>query len=360
MHRTGMIVTMALAFAGCAQIPDVTARYYSAKTDVHVRLVRTLGCDAQNYPYLTSAVTSVITHSADVNSEHTFRPADFGAFFANGDVKLEFYPDGRLKGLNSSATGQAQPILDAAIKVAGGPFSIENNKAKPKCADFRARYADKPQTLVFEVRYSLAEPTSPPANAGEAPAWTPPQPISIPPDPQYADQWSEFYELLGTPCLAFTSTGTTKAPITAKGVSSDGWADSESAGSDAQISLKARQPAQVRVSVRLAYQPDCRGNEIWASVIPVAQLGAKYTIPIPKPPLFGKQTFAASFDEAGGLGVLQYSQDSGATSGLTAIDTAQASGKTMAAEETSALKAEADLIAAQQRLVKCQITPASC
>ena len=86
-----------------------------------------------------------------------------------------------------------------------------------------------------------------------------------------------------------------------------------------------------------------------------------YVLPIPKAALFGKQSFSLALSEAGVITSVEYGKNTGAASVLNA---AGAAATAQAPETTAAkaadVKAQADLIAQQQRLARCQANPAQC
>jgi hypothetical protein len=77
-----------------------------------------------------------------------------------------------------------------------------------------------------------------------------------------------------------------------------------------------------------------------------------------KAALFGKQTFTVSLSEAGAVMSVGYGKNAGTASALNAIG-AIVNTETAAAKAAE-LKAQADLIAQQQRLVLCQTKPDQC
>ena len=83
----------------------------------------------------------------------------------------------------------------------------------------------------------------------------------------------------------------------------------------------------------------------------------RYTLPIPRAALFGKQVFAASFNEAGALTSLGYNKDSEPASLLSTLQAGAEAVQTTSAEQAAELKTEADVIAAQQRLIGCRTDP---
>ena len=92
-----------------------------------------------------------------------------------------------------------------------------------------------------------------------------------------------------------------------------------------------------------------------------AQLGTDYVVPVPRAAMFGKQGFGVAFQESGALGSIQYVSNSGAASALGAANSLVtiAEGETTAAKAAS-IKAEADVIIQQQRLIVCVADPKSC
>ena len=102
------------------------------------------------------------------------------------------------------------------------------------------------------------------------------------------------------------------------------------------------------------------GQVIWSGNVTIP--GTKtYQLPIPKAALFGKQAFSLTLSEAGAITSVEYGKNTGAVGPLNVATSAA----TAAAPETTAAKAadtkaQADLIAQQQRLARCQAQPAMC
>jgi hypothetical protein len=84
-------------------------------------------------------------------------------------------------------------------------------------------------------------------------------------------------------------------------------------------------------------------------------------LPIPKAALFGKQTFSLSLSEAGTITAVDYGKQTGAAGALNAAGSiATAVDPETPTAKAADLKAQADIIAQQQRLLRCQRAPASC
>jgi len=101
---------------------------------------------------------------------------------------------------------------------------------------------------------------------------------------------------------------------------------------------------------------------VWKGEIAAAQLGKghEYALPIPRPPLFGKQVFAATVQESGALSSVQYASTTGTGSALDTLGAAVSGVTGAAAAKAAQLRAESDLIEQQERLVRCRADPASC
>lgn len=336
--------------SGCATIPAVTAEYRLAETTLQFRVTRTIGCSAGAAKELIIAdtVTPVVTHrgGAAINAKKSLNLRAFSALWANGDIKFEVHPDGRLKSVNSTATGQAQPILDAAIKFATGTGGFKASMFENGCGDIHQGFADKTVTITFTT-----DPFTPQGSmTGDIPV----EGIPLKPDPASERLYKKYGHYFDVFCVTNKKDVVRHEPI--------GKPDLP----PGHIGLDARHPALVQYSIVQGGKINqnssitCGDEAIWSATIPIAQAGTDYTIPIPNPPWFGKQTFAVAFDESGALATLQYAQESGAASSFSSALAAYEAGHTTNAERTAALKAETDLIAAQQKLVKCQADPASC
>ena len=333
-----------LAFAllaGCARTPPVTLHYPLATSALELRLIRTVGCDSSNMPVIANTVTSKTLHTADVTKIRSTELGKIDGALANSELKAEFYPDGRLKGVNATTVGQGETIIKAAIKLAetaadASLTDADRQAIVASCTEFKKAFADKVLTLGFELRDDLS--------ADE-------QSVPIPPDDGSRLQYLKYRTLVGDACLRF---GEIRRPAKPTGLYRR---------SRGEVTIKALQPALVEAVVTSARPGRCRSAEsskLWTALVPAAQHGEEYEIPIPRAAFFGKQVFAVALDESGALTSLQYNKDSGA-GGL--LNTAQAgldALQTTKTEEIAALKSEADLIAAQQRLVRCQTSPATC
>lgn len=333
MKRVATILVISQLITGCAKLPPVTTTYPATRSFLNIRAVQTVGCDEQNHPVSATALTQSLVHVADHSAQRTLQLAQIDGAFANSDIKLEFYGDGRLKGINAVTTGQGEAIVKAATSLAAAAFEKgDTEEVIAACKALKARFKDKPLTLAFETRDDLTGKSNG---------------IAIRPDWQSEAYYDQFKPLFGEICLRFGKMNVPSLPVTLD-------------GQKRYALVEAVQPAQLEIAVSSGGVGECEKSVLWSAIVAVAHRGQKYSIPIPKAAVFGKQAFAASFDEAGSLTLLQYGKDNGTAGAIGAVNTTYDALHETRAETISELKSEADLIAAQQRLVKCQTTPASC
>lgn len=327
---------LASFLAGCAHVPDVTVGYYLPKSAVSFKVIRTVACDADDNPIIATAVTPTVKHSADPAKQYRVSLSQLKGGLSDSDVKFEFYEDGRLSAINASSTGQGEAILKTAITLATVVFAFDGGRqSHPKeCAAIKAFGGGKPLTLTYEGDIDL---TQPPASA---------QPLK-------PDTASTYY----ASALAGVMQGVYAFVVDAR--KPDAPASYSSASGN--VVVRARQPGAVRIKVTIGKGALDSDDVVWNDFVPVAQAGIDYDLPIPKPAAFGKEAFAATFAESGALKSVQYARNTGAgqalnvaSAGLTALQ-----GDSAAAQAAN-VKAEADLIAQQQRLVSCIANPSGC
>ena len=94
--------------------------------------------------------------------------------------------------------------------------------------------------------------------------------------------------------------------------------------------------------------------------VPRAASEAPLILPIPKPALFGKQTFALTLTESGRITSLGYGRTAGAPGARNAVGSLAGEQTAEDTAEAAALKAAADLIAQQARLNTCVLKPTEC
>jgi hypothetical protein len=324
-----------LACAGCAQLPDATIHYYLARTTVTFKAVRTVACTAQGKLVSATTVTPTVSHRADRSETLAIPLAHLKAVFADGDIKVDLYEDGRLKGVNATATGQAEPILKAAMTIAETVAAVPQGAVPDKesaCDRVRAAGDGKSRTFTYEGEIDVSVASGP-------------QPLRPDPDAE------ELLDAIGGVCA---SVAEVMPPAGAF----------DYARRPGDVVIRVRPPGVARVVVRTGNLTSrCQAEPpVWKGDIATAQLGKghEFALPMPAPPLFGKQVFAATFQESGALSSVQYSSTSGTGSALETLGAAASGVTSAAAARTAQLKAESDVIEQQERLVRCRADPSSC
>lgn len=321
----------ATLLASCATLPDVTMTYYLARSEASFKVVRTVACDAANNPIVATSVAPTVRHFADVSEAHTISLVDLRGPLTDSDVKIELYEDGRLKAMNATVTGQGEAILKAAITLLGA--AIVALEAAPdysrECAFIQTAGGGKPLTLTYVGTVSLDSDA----------------PQKIAPDAASGSYAQQLVGAIGDVCARVLRRNAPAAPATTPAVGT-------------RITL--RQPGEVAIRVSVGH-PDCETTSVWEGAVLAGQHGVEYRLPVPKPAAFGKQVFGVAVAESGALQSAQYVSNSNAAQAIGVANAAltAAQGETIA-QAAAAAKAEADLIAQQQRLVRCRADPANC
>jgi len=330
--RVSLSISVLALMSGCAHLPDGTIGYYLPTSKVSFTVVRTIGCDQAHNLISASAVTPTVVHSADPSARRVIDMSKLRGELSDADVKLTFYDDGRLSAVNATSTGQGEAVLKTAVAIAAA--AIKGPAAgfvdpRAVCAKIKKFGGDKPLTLTYEGDVDLTKVT--------------PHVQPLAPKAE-----SEFYAAqlssIGGYNVEVVEHRTPAKPL-----------DLAKGGGD--VTLAVRQPGQVHIRVTGAGS----STPVWDDWLTVANFGTEYPLALPSPTLFGKKTLAATFAESGALTSLQYASETGA-GGVANVVSAVADatkGKT-AADKAADVKAQADLIAEQQRLVACRIDATTC
>lgn len=322
-----------LALGGCAHLPTATVGYYLPTSSVSFKVVRTVACDAGGNPIIATSVTPTVVHFADkATGQQLVSFAKLKGQLSDSDVKFDFYEDGRLSAVNATATGQGEPILKSAFTVAStllkaggvGLFLL----TPTQCQQIKDFGGGKPLTVTYSAKVATADNAT----------------TKIEPD---AD--SEFYvnelKSIFRPLKA-TATGhmTPAPPFDFKKTPND-------------VVVVGRQPGAVHFKIEV----EGAAKALWDDDVTVATVGTNYELPIPRPGPFGTKKLAVSFAESGAVKSVQYVANTGAGQALnvagSALTTLQGDST---ATKAAAVKAEADLIVQQERLVACKADPAAC
>lgn len=328
-------LALASMLGGCAHLPKATIGYYLPTSDVSFKVIRTIACDAGGNPIIATAVTPTVRHFADKTTAGAFKKitlTDLNGDFSDADVKFDFYEDGRLSAVNATSTGQGEAILKTAITLTEGAVKLGTLVAltltPTECQQIKDFGGGKPLTVTYSGTVKLADGTTTTLDADADSAF-------------YAETFKAVLLPITATVLGHT---TPAAPVDFTPATGD-------------VVLELRQPGMVHIKLRAAGAK----KAMWDDSLVVASVGTPYNLPIPRPTTFGKKTLAASFAESGAIKSVQFVSNTGtgqalnvASAGLTGLE-----GDTTA-QKAAQVKAEGDLIAAQQRLVACKADPTTC
>jgi hypothetical protein len=347
MFRLICAAACAALLAACSSVPDVEYSYYPAKSNTLATVTQTIDCNNDKSAFVivnTPAVTTAYAADFDrppyqiniKDVEGSFSP------FADSDANFTFYDDGRLKSINQSTTGQGEAVIKSAVTLGttiaalGGGAPVKNSLAD-ECAIIASWGASKPVTLTYSLGINLATALGKVSN--------------IPVSPTSAELYDDLNPRGQPPKLPQLQIWIS-APSRIGGRAGSFRAAYGSTGAIVELPLQEMMDVKVRITAS--------GATIWSGEVTVPGTGT-YTLPIPKAALFGKQSFSLSLAESGAITAVDYGKLSGAAGALNAGNTiAAAVEPESAAAKAADVKAQADLIVQQQRLMKCQRTPATC
>lgn len=330
---------VALAMAGCSTTPDVTLSYYPATAATTVLVTQTIDCDDKKTQVFTVETVKVDTlYGSDrTQAPRAVRITRLNRWYADGEIKATWFDDGRLKSINQSTVGQGEAFLKAAVALAvaftpaGGssPSADEAAKAKKACEEISAFGHTKPVTLTYvaDIRYRQDGAVEK-AVDGSGPEFRLSHAGMEPFVGRIRDQLPRLQVRISDPKPSKVVEG--------------------QVGSD-DVPVELFRIAYSEVSVLR------KGAPIYKGLVTVPT-GEIYTLPVPRAALFGKQGFELTLNDAGQVVSLGYSMTSGAAGAVNSVAALEGT----EAARANQLKAEADLIFQQQRLLRCQTQPDKC
>jgi hypothetical protein len=327
--------------------------YFLPKAQTAIQVVQAVACDsAPTNVYSLSAATPANTYMADTAHPQSFLLSGLNHFYADADTSFTLTPDGRLLTVNSTQTGAGEAFVKAGVgalvAVATGgavpaahpvPGAAPKTPLQQACDKISAASKDKPLVLTYNLENPITYTSE---FATEIP---------LKPDPPS--------EALANDLAAFLPALTVRVgakPAAANGARYDvGKAASEDA---ALLTLPDTGPVRLTV---LATPRDGKPAKTVLSTVVVAPLGTTYQLPIPRGALFGKRSVSLALTDSGALTTVGYAAGSGAADAATSVSDVLApfAAKTTA-QKAADLKDQADLIAQQQRLLKCETDPTNC
>lgn len=332
-----LLLALFAALAGCATTPEVTYNYYPAKSATTLVVTQTLDCNADKTAMLAVNTAQATTAFTADTSRGPYQLAikSLDGAFADTDFSLKRSEDGRLQSINQSAMGQGEAVAKAAISAAvaaaaiGGAAPPVGAPQLKECVNLNSWGGGKPVALVYTKTVDLAAQGTGYLNLSDS------------------SNDKGLYNLLQNKLPPVGVKISSGAPLVSA-------AQDHSHSGDEVVMLTLQDVEIVPIEF------DASGSAFATSqiVIPVA---GTHTLPIPKAKLFGSTKVALTLADSGAITSIEYGKTTGAAGPLNVVGAAA----TAAAPETTAaqaadVKAQADLIAQQQRLARCHAQPSLC
>lgn len=332
--RLNVLVLLAALLSGCSAMPKVTVSHYLPAASIAIVVTQTATCTGEGTPVIVDAVVMTASYRADKKVEDPVDLAKLGSGVTKADATFEFFPDGRLKSVNSKQTGQAGAALSSLFKLVASAAAATPTKSEinESCEQIKKLVGDgKALTIVsrgttnFEDAIDDLRQTSVPSSL-------------------YDDNLKKIFGTL----TAEYSVGTVSELL-----KPDVDADREQG-----LTLRKTAPTTVTVSI----QRDGKSAQ-YSEIVLVPQKGQEYKLPIQKGPWFGENAFELALHDSGSVTKLRYGGGGDTGAAIAALSDAHGTFKDepiSTADKAKAVQAEADLIYQQQRLVLCQANPTTC
>ena len=360
-----------LAF-GCinAKTPNVSLNYFLPKSKLQLEVNRTIGCRSDGTLIVRSVVTPTLSHMADTEARRKVRIIELDRALSKSNLEFGFYKDGRLKSINTEETGQGASIVESAVSLAPNiqllfdgqqlndysargetekDDSVREENENSYCTYIeQVNKKTKTLTLTFRGPLKLEDHCGLSDGILELEA--------VADSETYVRRLGDIGDALGT------FHATTKCMILDDPVEFNWTKPRKYAG----VALMLRKPSKVNIDLKMSPNNDVNGlKDFWSASFMMARPGGKnmeYEVPIPKAAWIGKRTFNLLVSESGIIEKIGYSKESGLPEGIGAAEKAFETFGAGAAARTrlAELELKAKLIAAQEKLVRCQRDPTDC
>ena len=350
--------------AGCAHNPDVTFTYYQATSTVDVSVVQTLTCNDQEEVIVVHSAEFKVKHAVDTGAgakeEIPLKALD--STFSDTDFAVEYYDDQRLKSINATSTGQGGATIKSGIAlldVAGGLGFLKDDgrQSYPAICDIINAKDPRKNTETMTLKYVGSFPRDLLIQRDRSGKLATMAATKLEPDLTSEANFSRLNGFVGDVLFGGVpvenNPRTLNVPVRLNSASKDGFYDHG-------IVIPLRQPIHINVAVAATYAGTL--EEVAQEFLILAGDEAnEYPVPIPRAAFFGKQSFGVALAESGQVTKISYGKTSGVSAALDAVSALGGLGVgSTTAEKAAAVEAEADLIAQQQRLARCEANPDEC
>jgi hypothetical protein len=358
LSRTGKAVACFscwLLLTGCAAIPDVSVAYRPVKWTIPVSIAYTITCTfKKDFAIIQRGATvSPIYAAGPDNPAFRIRLAELNRFFSDAEMSFSFTEDGRLKSINQSTTGQGELVVKSAVATLGALAALAPVKSSSNGIQLYSNDVPQGEVKLIDPKklcevvqkfnltasgqfyqVSLAKVTE--LNEGELN-----REAKNPSDQEDLNQ-------------ALKEAGFSPSAFAKGNLGTDELQPIESikpVDQSSEVPLTLQRMVTLTVTVDDSLGPPVTR----AFPVPITKT---FTLPIPKAALFGKQSFALSLSESGRITTIGYVKTTGVPGALNAAGALASAEVTRDNAEAAALKAAADLIAQQQRYIRCKFKEA--
>lgn len=347
-------VIFVLIASGCANNPDISISYYLPKSEISLTNTVSMMCSDKGQLLTAHSLTPEVTHKADRTAIETLNLKGIKGSFSDSDIQVEYYPDNRLKSFGGKSTGQGEAILKGAIEflpipaftfLKGGPEKSVKVAlpTHPICDSFSSLMDESP----FTISYSASIDVNSSSEGSTAMLKPSSSDIS---HPDLAQQLDQFY---GNSCAMVKSLEGGRNLIS---ISNDSKSDYTKSNS-----IVVLNPSVMTIEVYQDCSNDSYKNSLLTSELNVALADNYSLLPVPKGRVFGSLNTKVSLNESGTPSSISYVSTTGAGQFLNVANALPGpSGKPSTADQAAEVKAKADLIAQQERLLICQADASKC
>lgn len=365
---------------GCAKVPSQPVTYHQPDAIITINVSQTFGCKEDKGTVYTALGIQSSTAYVASSEVVEFNLDTFGGTLKKPTFTIDRTADGRLSGINAVSEGQGAALIKSAVGIvasfipgAGGATGtafrgpVKSGPRAMSCADIRALAKDAKPTEPVAVTITYAAPVvvrqggtvlpSPEAPAGAFD--TAVGPLVMKADPASSAAAFALKDVLGQfrvdADAHFVSgeqdqgNGTaTRAPVDCKAA--------PVADHILSLPLRTVTDAIVKVHYKAPVGPEI---EAWQGrvTIPTAYC---YAVLIPTGAAFGSSEVTLKLGNAGNLEQLKYGVTATGSGDTLAALAAIAGARPTDASRAKALDDQTDLIAAQEKLVKCKADRDSC
>lgn len=346
-----------LSLSACASTPDVDLKYYPTVSTIEASVKQWVTCNASDTAVFSSALaTYTVTHVADnsltpaQSAAFSINPSKMDSTFNNSDFTITYYEDGRLKGINASNVGQGQEVIQSASSLIGAafglPFAINAKGGMPIEGAAEGPYkavcevingADKTKRhAVLELNYNGS--ILPELNKSAA--------KKLDADGRSSAIIQRLQrEGLDIGNVEVVAEVASTVPQLVKSLDAEHQANF----------ITLRQASHAKLSSRLTFNDGSLSTPS-KQVFFVLDNAGTYKVPMPKTAAFGTSTFELELSEAGAITKIKYGNTGSSNAALGTLNSLAGAFDS----ESESAKDQADRIAQEQRLLRCQADPANC